>query len=101
MRRLLRRVIRAMRLLGVQDPVLGELLPVSRDLMRVSYPDIDQAWERVSQSAQAEEETFRRTLASGTVMFDTAVTEASRQVHRAARRQGPSRCTTRSASRST
>ncbi|QXT64146.1 alanine--tRNA ligase [Tessaracoccus palaemonis] len=76
LRRLLRRVIRAMRLLGVQDPVLGELLPVSRDLMRVSYPDIDQAWERVSQSAQAEEETFRRTLASGTVMFDTAVTEA-------------------------
>ncbi|WGT45969.1 alanine--tRNA ligase [Tessaracoccus lacteus] len=76
LRRLLRRVIRAMRLLGVQDPVLGELLPVSRDLMRVSYPDIDQAWERVSQSAEAEEETFRRTLASGTVMFDTAVTEA-------------------------
>jgi alanyl-tRNA synthetase len=76
LRRLLRRVIRAMRLLGVGDPVLGELLPVSRDLMRVSYPDIDDAWSRVSQAAEAEEETFRRTLQSGTVMFDTAVGKA-------------------------
>jgi alanyl-tRNA synthetase len=76
LRRLLRRVIRAMRLLGVGDPVLGELLPVSRDLMRVSYPDIDDAWSRVSQAAEAEEETFRRTLQSGTAMFDVAVGKA-------------------------
>ncbi|HMR13125.1 MAG TPA: alanine--tRNA ligase, partial [Arachnia sp.] len=76
LRRLLRRVVRAMRLLGVGDPVLGELLPVSRDLMRVSYPDIDDAWSRVSQAAEAEEETFRRTLQSGTVMFDTAAGKA-------------------------
>ncbi len=75
LRRLLRRVIRAMRLLGVQDPVLGELLPVSRDLMRVSYPEIDEQWARVSQAAAGEEESFRRTLQAGTVMFDTAVTE--------------------------
>ncbi|GAA3857939.1 alanine--tRNA ligase [Tessaracoccus defluvii] len=73
LRRLLRRVIRAMRLLGVTQPVLGELLPVSRDLMRASYPEIDQSWERVIASATAEEETFRRTLQSGTAMFDTAV----------------------------
>ena len=76
LRRLLRRVIRAMRLLGVGDPVLGELLPVSRDLMRVSYPEIDDQWARVSEAAAAEEETFRRTLQSGTVMFDTAVAQA-------------------------
>ena len=76
LRRLLRRVIRSMRLLGVGDPVLGELLPVSRDLMRVSYPEIDENWTRVSQAAAAEEESFRRTLQAGTVMFDTAVAEA-------------------------
>ena len=76
LRRLLRRVIRSMRLLGVGDPVLGELLPVSRDLMHVSYPEIDDNWARVAQSAAAEEESFRRTLQAGTVMFDMAVGEA-------------------------
>ena len=76
LRRLLRRVIRSMRLLGVSAPVLLELLPVSRDLMRVSYPDIDAAWPRVAEAAEAEEKSFRRTLQSGTVLFDSAVDDA-------------------------
>lgn len=76
LRRLLRRTIRAMRLLGVHDPVLPELLPVSRDLMAVSYPEVTAEWPRVSASAYAEEDTFRRTLASGTQIFDAAVAEA-------------------------
>lgn len=80
LRRLLRRVVRAMRLLGVQDPVLGELMPVSKQLMGESYPEIDEAWQRVSASAAAEEETFRRTLQAGTMIFDTAVAKA-RQEH--------------------
>ena len=40
LRRLLRRVVRAMRLLGVTEPVLPELLPISRDLMAESYPEV-------------------------------------------------------------
>jgi len=76
LRRLLRRSVRAMRLLGVQDPVIPELLPISRDVMRESYPEIDEQWERVSQIAQGEEEAFRRTLASGTQIFDMAVRDA-------------------------
>ncbi len=76
LRRLLRRSVRSMRLLGVQDPVLPELLPVSRDLMRASYPEIDQEWARVSDVAYAEEDAFRRTLAAGTQIFDMAVNQA-------------------------
>ena len=76
LRRLLRRVIRSMRLLGVGDPVLGELLPVSKAQMLASYPEIEDSWSRVAQAATAEEESFRRTLQSGTVMFDTAAHEA-------------------------
>lgn len=76
LRRLLRRSIRAMRLLGVNDPVLPELLPVSRDVMRASYPEIDTEWQRVSQVAYAEEEAFRRTLAAGTQIFDLAAGQA-------------------------
>ena len=76
LRRLLRRSIRAMRLLGVNEPVLPDLLPVSRDQMAPGYPDVTAAWERVSQVAYAEEEAFRRTLAAGTQIFDLAAGKA-------------------------
>ena len=76
LRRLLRRSVRAMRLLGVEDRVLPELLPVSRDLMSTSYPEVAKEWERVSQAAYAEEDAFRRTLAAGTQIFDVAVSKA-------------------------
>ncbi|GAB3814720.1 alanine--tRNA ligase [Tessaracoccus terricola] len=79
LRRLLRRSIRAMRLLGVGDPVLGELLPVSRALMGVSYPEIHESWDRISQAAGAEEESFRRTLQAGTTILDTAVATAKQE----------------------
>lgn len=76
LRRLLRRSIRSMRLLGVNDPVLPELLPVSRDLMAASYSEVPDQWVRTSQVAYAEEEAFRRTLAAGTQIFDLAAGQA-------------------------
>jgi alanyl-tRNA synthetase len=81
LRRLLRRSVRAMWLLGVQDPVLPELLPVSKALMQTSYPEVGEQWARVSQVAYAEEEAFRRTLASGTQIFDLAVQHAKQAGH--------------------
>jgi alanyl-tRNA synthetase len=79
LRRLLRRVVRAMRLLGVSEPVLPELLPISRDLMAESYPEVASDWPRISQIAYAEEDAFRRTLATGTQIFDLAVADAKRE----------------------
>ncbi|MDO5498522.1 MAG: alanine--tRNA ligase [Propionibacteriaceae bacterium] len=76
LRRLLRRSVRAMRLLGVEDRVLPELLPISRDLMATSYPEVAENWPRVSAAAYAEEDAFRRTLAAGTQIFDGAVADA-------------------------
>ena len=76
LRRLLRRSIRAMRLLGVDAPVLGELLPVSRDVMSVSYPEINDSWARISEVSEHEEASFRRTLSAGTQIFDLAVGRA-------------------------
>ena len=70
LRRLLRRSIRAMRLLGVDAPVLGELLPVSRDVMSVSYPEINDSWARISEISEHEETSFRRTLSAGTQIFE-------------------------------
>ena len=40
LRRIMRRAIRAMRLLGWQDRALPELLPVARDCMAPSYPEV-------------------------------------------------------------
>ena len=73
LRRLIRRAVRAMRLLGVDTTTLPELLPVSRDKMKASYPEVEKDFSRISQIAYAEEEAFRRTLASGTTILDTAV----------------------------
>ena len=76
LRRLLRRSIRSMRLLGVESKVLPALLPVSRDLMSASYPEILKEWDRVSANAYAEEDAFRRTLAAGTQIFEAAASQA-------------------------
>ncbi|PRY50668.1 alanyl-tRNA synthetase [Geodermatophilus tzadiensis] len=76
LRRLLRRAVRSMRLLGVDTATLPELLPVSRDAMSASYPELATDFDRIAAVAYAEEEAFRRTLSSGTALFDTAVREA-------------------------
>src|SRR5215203_1539212 len=78
LRRLLRRAVRSMKLLGVDEATLPQLLPVSKDAMKASYPELETDFARISAIAYAEEEAFRRTLTSGTALFDTAVGEAKR-----------------------
>ncbi len=73
LRRLMRRAIRAMRLLGVDGPTFPELFAVSRDAMKSAYPEVETDWARISQYAFAEEETFLRTLASGSTILDLSV----------------------------
>jgi len=77
LRRLLRRSIRSMRLLGTTDPVLVDLLDVSRACMAEAYPEIDALWPRLSQIAAAEEESFDKTLRDGTAIFDVAAGAAT------------------------
>ena len=73
LRRLMRRAIRAMRLLGVDAPSFSELFPASRDAMKSAYPEVETEYDRISRLALGEEETFLRTLASGTSILDLAV----------------------------
>ncbi|MDR7380713.1 alanine--tRNA ligase [Promicromonospora iranensis] len=73
LRRLLRRSVRAMRLLGVDGLALTSLLPVAKDAMAPSYPELAANFEQISAVAYAEEDAFRRTLVSGTTILDTAV----------------------------
>src|SRR5688500_2228522 len=78
LRRLLRRAVRSMRLLGFEDPALPELLPVSLGRMQASYPELERDFARISQIAYAEEEAFRQTLDKGTTIFDLEAAKASK-----------------------
>ena len=79
LRRLIRRVVRAMRLLGVTKPVFPDLLPVSKQVMATSYPELDKDWQTISTVAYEEEDAFRRTLESGTLIFDQAVAQVKKR----------------------
>ncbi len=78
LRRLMRRAIRSMRLLGVDAPSFAELFDASRVAMRDAYPEVEENWERTSRLALGEEETFLSTLASGTTILDVAVADAKK-----------------------
>jgi alanyl-tRNA synthetase len=75
LRRLLRRAVRSMRLLGYEDRALPELFPISRDKMAETYTELHRDWERISTIAYAEEDAFRQTLKAGTQIFDLATAE--------------------------
>jgi alanyl-tRNA synthetase len=75
LRRILRRAVRAMRLLGWQQPSLPELLPVARDCMAPSYPEVASDFGRISQYAYGEEDAFLATLRQGTTILDLAMSE--------------------------
>lgn len=78
LRRLLRRSVRAMRLLGVDTATFPELFTASRDAMKAAYPEVEADYSRIAQTAYGEEETFLKTLSSGTTILDTAVAETKK-----------------------
>jgi alanyl-tRNA synthetase len=75
-RRLLRRVVRAMRLLGVDKPVFAELFTRSKDSMKASYPELETDFARILRTAVAEEEAFLRTLNAGLLVLDDEIARA-------------------------
>jgi alanyl-tRNA synthetase len=72
LRRLLRRVIRSAKLLGIDDPIVGDLMTTVRDAMGPSYPELVTDFDRIHRIAVAEETAFNRTLASGSRLFEDA-----------------------------
>ena len=76
LRRLMRRAIRSMRLLGVDGPTFATLFAASRDAMKDAYPVVADEYERLSAYALAEEATFLRTLAAGSENLDASIAAA-------------------------
>ena len=75
LRRLLRRTVRSMRLLGVEQPTFKELFVASKNAMKDAYPELDAEFDRILRAAVGEEETFLRTLTAGEVFLDQALAE--------------------------
>ncbi|WP_062529255.1 alanine--tRNA ligase [Demequina rhizosphaerae] len=78
LRRLLRRSVRAMKLLGVDERTMPELLPASIDAMSATYPELAANRAKIEAIAYNEEDAFRRTLVAGTAIFDTAVAQVKK-----------------------
>jgi len=75
LRRIMRRVIRNMRLLGAPDGTMSELVDATIAAMAPQYPELNREAQRIHAVAAAEEASFLRTLRAGTQIFDVAVAE--------------------------
>ena len=74
LRRMMRRTIRNMRLLGTNDPIMSELTVAAIAAMGPQYPELVSDSKRILSVSVSEEETFLQTLKSGTNIFDLAAT---------------------------
>ena len=83
LRRMMRRTIRNMRLLGSQDLVISELMKSSIQAMGPQYPELIKDSERILSIAQAEEDSFIQTLKSGTSIFDIAAEDLKKSKQKA------------------
>ena len=75
LRRMMRRTIRNMRLMGVNDPIMSELTIAAIGAMGPQYPELIADKKRILAVSVAEEESFLQTLKSGTQIFDMASTQ--------------------------
>ncbi|CAB5051938.1 unannotated protein [freshwater metagenome] len=72
LRRMMRRTIRNMRLLGSMDPIMSELTIAAIGAMGPQYPELVTDTKRILSVSVSEEESFLQTLKSGTQIFDVA-----------------------------
>ena len=72
LRRMMRRTIRNMRLLGTNDPSMATLTEAAIGAMGPQYPELIADSTRILSVSASEEESFLQTLKSGTAIFDLA-----------------------------
>ncbi|MDO8645215.1 MAG: alanine--tRNA ligase [Candidatus Planktophila sp.] len=72
LRRMMRRTIRNMHLLGSMDPIMSELTVAAIGAMGPQYPELVTDKVRILSVSVSEEESFLQTLKSGTTIFDGA-----------------------------
>jgi alanyl-tRNA synthetase len=72
LRRMMRRTIRNMRLLGTNDPSMATLTQAAIGAMGPQYPELVTDSARILSVSASEEASFLQTLKSGTAIFDMA-----------------------------
>ncbi|MGH3310466.1 MAG: alanine--tRNA ligase, partial [Streptomyces sp.] len=75
LRRIMRRAIRNMRLLGAAGATVAELTDTVIKAMGPQYPELAEDRRRIETVALAEEAAFLKTLRAGTNILDAAVTD--------------------------
>jgi alanyl-tRNA synthetase len=76
LRRLLRRSVRHLRLLGSEQSMLPEMMRSVIDTLGGAWPELVDQRELITRVATAEEDSFGRTLRTGMSMLSTAIDEA-------------------------
>jgi alanyl-tRNA synthetase len=76
LRRIVRRAIQKMRLLGANDPTIRELVDATISAMGPQYPELVSDSVRIHAAAEGEEASFLETISRGVAIFDTSVPEA-------------------------
>ncbi|SCK07555.1 alanyl-tRNA synthetase [Streptomyces sp. WMMB 714] len=75
LRRIMRRAIRNMRILGASGPTVAELTDTVIKAMSPQYPELETDRKRIETVALAEEAAFLKTLRSGTNILEAAVSD--------------------------
>jgi alanyl-tRNA synthetase len=78
LRRVVRRAVRNMRLLGAHEPAMDELVDATVHAMGPQYPELVAQHSRIANVLVAEEASFLDTLRAGTQIFDLAVQQVRR-----------------------
>ena len=73
LRRIMRRAMRHVHLLGVKDPMMHRLVPALVSQMGAAYPELVQAQALIEETLQLEETRFRQTLERGLKLLDDEV----------------------------
>lgn len=76
LRRLLRRAIRFAMKLGINDPFMYNLVPVTGDIMKDYYPEVNEKKEFIMKVIKNEEVRFHETLSDGMAILSTVIEKA-------------------------
>lgn len=76
LRKILRRAVRYGRLLGMEKPFLGKILPRLMDTMGDDYPELTKSRTRIEEILTGEEDAFFRTLKRGGNILNQIIEEA-------------------------
>jgi alanyl-tRNA synthetase len=78
LRKILRRAVRYGKVLGMQEPFLGKILPALIEVMGDDYPELKGAEKRIEEILTLEEEAFIRTLKRGGNILSSIIETAQK-----------------------